>query len=262
MLNLATDEYFYGVGESAFQLLDATDKPIDQLLFVGNADAVKVSMQVERKEKRESKTGLNLLVRSKVTQLGGEIEISINEKHKSNLELFLFGTGITRAAQVTFTDENKLTVAQTGASQIGNIYRLQYQKVSNVVITDDGAGNAVISSTKYEVDANYGKIKVVLNFAGTGPYTVKYDAAAVPLVQVFQHSGKSFLYRHEGIDIGNNVDLPYLFEAYKVRLNPVQDLDLITDDFGKFVLKGTLLSSLWHPTDPNFGRFGRHVDLR
>jgi hypothetical protein len=260
--NLATEEYFYGAGESAFQALDANDIPIDRLLFVGNADAVKVSMRVERKEKRESKSGLNLLVRSKVTQLGGDIDITVNETQRNNLELFLFATTVTRAAVTTNVDEYKLTLAQTGAAQVGYIYRLKYQKVSNVVITDDGAADAVISGTKYEVDGTYGKIKVLANFAGTGPYTVKYDAAVASVVPAFQHSGKSFLYRHEGINTGNNVDLPYLIEFYKVQLDPVQDLDLITDDFGKFSIKGTLLASNWHPTDANFGKFGRHVDLR
>lgn len=262
MQNLATDEYFYGAGESCFQALDANDIPTGKLLFVGNADGVKISMRVERKEKRESKSGLNLLVRSKVTQLGGDVDITVNETQRNNLELFLFGTTVTRAAVTAHADEHKLTVAETGTAQIGFIYRQEYQKISSTVITDDGASDAIINAAKYEVDGTYGKIKVLADFAGTGPYTVKYNAAAVSLVPAFQHSGKSFLYRHEGINTANNTDLPYLAEFYKVQLDPVTDLDLITDDFGKFGIKGTLLASLWKPTDANYGKFGRHVDLR
>lgn len=256
MQNLPTEDYFYGAGSSAFQALDTSDNPTGALLFVGNADAVKVSMRVERKEKRESQSGLNLLVRSKVTQLGGDISISVNETQRKNLELFLFGTTVVRDAVSNHSDENKIPAA----SVIGEIYRLEYQNISDVSITDDGAANAVVSTTKYEVDDLYGKIKVVADL-GTGPFTVHYDAAAANVVPAFQHSGKSFLYRHEGLNTGNNEDEPYLIEFYKVQLDPVSDMDLITDDFGKFEIKGTLLASTWKPTDEDFGKFGRHVEL-
>lgn len=257
MQNTSTENYFYGAGESAFQALDANDKPTGPLLFVGNADAVKVSMTVERKEKRESKTGRNVLVRSKVTQLGGTISVSVNENLRSNLELFLFGESVTRDAVSNHADENKIPAT----SQIGEIYRLEYQNVSDVSITDDGAGNAVVATNKYEVDSVYGKIKVLADL-GTGPFTVTYDAPEASVIPAFQHSGKSFLYRHEGINTANNEDQPYLIQFYKVQLDPVSDLDLITDDFGKFEIKGTLLSSSWTRTvDPDFGTFGQYLEL-
>src|SRR6185369_15193457 len=106
----------------------------------------------------------------------------------------------------------------------------------------------------------YGKIKV-LEDLGTGPFTVTYDAAAANVIPVFQHSDKPIYFRHEGINIGNDEDEPYLLEFWKVKLDPVTDLDLITNDFGQFVLKGTLLQSRWKPSDPDFGKFGRHVEL-
>lgn len=256
MQNLPTEDYFYGAGSSAFQALDSSDNPTGPLLFVGNADAVKVSMTVERKEKRESQSGLNLLVRSKVTQLGGTLDISVNETQRTNLEFFLFGETTTRNSVTTHTDENKIPAA----SEVNDIYRLEYQQVSNLVITDDGAADAVVSDTKYEVDAVYGKVKVLADL-GTGPFTVKYDADSVQVVPAFQHSGRSFLYRHEGLNTGNNEDEAFLVQFYKVQLDPVTDLDLITDDFGKFNIKGTLLASLWKPTDEDFGKFGQYVTL-
>lgn len=256
MQNLGTEDYFYGAGSSAFQALDANDNPTGPLLFVGNADAVKVSMKVERKEKRESQSGLNLLVRSKVTQLGGDISVSVNETHRQNLEFFLFGTSVTRDAVSNHADENKIPAA----SAAEEIYRLEYQNVTDVSITDDGAANAVVATNKYEVDGVYGKIKVVSDL-GTGPFTVHYDAPAIDVIPAFQHSGRSFLYRHEGLNTGNNEDEPYLIQFYKVQLDPVTDMDLITDDFGKFEIKGTLLASTWKATDPDFGKFGQYVPL-
>jgi hypothetical protein len=256
MQNLPTEDYFYGAGSSAFQALDSNGVPTGPLLFVGNADAVKVSMKVDRKEKRESQSGLNLLTRSKVTQLGGDLAITINETQRHNLEFFLFGDTVVRPLVTAHADENKIPAA----SVVNQIYRLEYQNLSNVSITDDGAAGATVSTTKYEVDPTYGKIKVLADL-GTGPFTVHYDAAAANVVPAFQHSGKSFLYRHEGINTGNDTDEPFLVQFYKVQLDPVSDLDLITDDFGKFEIKGTLLSSPWKPTDPVFGKFGQHVEL-
>lgn len=256
MQNLPTEDYFYGAGSAAFQALDASDNPTGRLLFVGNADSVKVSMTVERKEKRESQSGLNLLVRSKVTKLGGDIDISVNETQRNNLELFLFGVTHTRASVTSHADENKIPAT----SVVYDVYRLTYQNVSNLVITDDGASDAVVATNKYEVDSVFGKVRVLADL-GTGPFTVTYDAAAAKIVPAFQHSGKSFLFRHEALNTGNNVDEPFLIEFYKVQLDPITSLDLITDDFGKFQIKGTLLASTWKPTDQDFGKFGRHVQL-
>lgn len=257
MDNLSVESYFYGAGSSAFQAVTgAQDTPTGVLKFFGNADSVKASVTVERKEKRESRTGTNGLVRSKVVFLGGNLEITLNENQRSNLELFLFGTTVVRDAVSDHADETKIPTTQVA----GEVYRLEYQNVSDLTITDDGAANAVVSDTKYEVDDVYGKIKIV-SALGTGPFTVHYDAAAANVVPVFQHSDVPIYFRHEGINIGNDNDEPYLLEFWKIKLDPVTDLELITNDFGQFVLKGTLLQSRWKPSDPVYGKFGRHLEL-
>src|SRR5438445_478664 len=128
MINLSNEEYFYGAGQSAFSALDTSDNPTGALLFVGNAESAKINLTVSRKEKRESMSGLNTLVRSKVVQLGGNIEIVFNESQADNMALFLFGDKTSRAAlSVATADSAKLTAAQTGATKVGSIYRLDYQ---------------------------------------------------------------------------------------------------------------------------------------
>lgn len=258
MQNVTNEEYFYGSGDGAFIEIDpATGIATGRALYVGNNESVKVTMKVERKEKRESNSGTQALVRTKVVQLGGELSITVSESLRDNLELFLFGTTVTQASVTAHADSQKIPA--TAAA--GNIFVLDRQKISNVQITDDGNTNAVVNPSKYEVDPVYGKIKA-LQSLGTGPFTVTYDAASVKVIPVFQHSGKTYLFRHEGVNTGNDLDLPYLFEAFKVQLDPVSDMELITDDFGKFEIKGTLLADPRRATDPNYGKFGRHVDLR
>lgn len=256
MQNLSNEEYFYGQGSSAFQDLDTSDNPTGAMLFVGNADSAKVSLKVERKEKRESMSGQNALVRSKVIQVDGDVEIVISQSNRANLELFLFGDSQTRAAVTAYADVLKIPAVHVA----GEIYRLTYQNVDTVVITDDGAANAVVASNKYEVDPIYGKVKIVSDL-GTGPFTVTYNADAATIVPVFQHTDKPLYYRHEGLNIGNDVDIPFLVELWKIKLDPVSDLDLITDDFGKFSLKGKLVTSIYKPTDALFGKFGRYMSL-
>jgi hypothetical protein len=238
MDNLNTDTYFYGNGSAAFQDIGSNDTPTGPLKFYGNADSVKTSLTVERKEKRESRSGRNRLVRSKVIFVDGNIEITINENHRSNLELFLFGETAVRDAVSDHADENKIPAT----SEVGQVYRLEYQNVSGLVITDDGAANAVVSDTKYEVDDVYGKVKV-LEDLGTGPFTVTYDAEAANVIPVFQLSDKPIYFRHEGINIGNDEDEPFLLELWKIKLDPVADLELITNEYGQFVLKGRILES-------------------
>jgi hypothetical protein len=161
-----------------------------------------------------------------------------------------------RGAETGFEDENKIPAT----SQVGEIYRLELQNVSSLVITDDGAANAVVTTDKYEVDRTYGKVKV-LSDLGTGPFTVTYNAAAANIVPMFQHGDKALFYRHEGINIANDQDQEFIVEMYRIKLDPVSELDLITDDFGKFTLKGSLQVSKWKPADVKFGKFGRHIDL-
>jgi hypothetical protein len=257
MDNLNTDTYFYGNGSAAFQDIGSNDTPTGPLKFYGNADSVKTSLTVERKEKRESRSGRNRLVRSKVIFVDGNIEITINENHRSNLELFLFGETAVRDAVSDHADEKKIQAT----SEVGQVYRLEYQNVSGLVITDDGAANAVVSDTKYEVDDVYGKVKV-LEDLGTGPFTVTYDAEAANVIPVFQLSDKPIYFRHEGINIGNDEDEPFLLELWKIKLDPVADLELITNEYGQFVLKGRILESSWANTaDPVYGKTGRYVEL-
>lgn len=259
MDNLDVEKYFYGAGSSAFQsVTGSNDTPTGPLKFFGNADSVKTSLTVERKEKRETRSGTNGLVRSKAIFLDGNIEIAVSESQRANLELFLFGETVERDAVSDHGDENKIPAT----SEVGQVYRLEYQNVTDLVITDDGAANAVVSDTKYDVDSVYGKVKV-LEDLGTGPFTVTYDAPAANVIPVFQHSDSPIYFRHEGINIANDElgEEPFLLELWKVKLDPVTDLDLITNDFGAFVLKGRLLQSKWKATDPNYGKFGRYVEL-
>src|SRR6185369_11980147 len=139
MDNLSVESYFYGAGSAAFQsITGANDTPTGPLKFFGNADSVKASITVERKEKRETRTGTNGLVRSKAVFLGGNVEITVSESQRANLELFLFGNTVVRDAVSDHADENKIPAIAAA----GEVYRLEYQNVSDLVITDDGAANA------------------------------------------------------------------------------------------------------------------------
>ena len=252
---MKVENYFYGAGVSSFVEIDATTgRATGRIIRVGNADGVKVSMKVERKEKRESMSGQNALVRSKVVQVGGELAVTLSEGRRGNLEMFLFGKTVEQAA----VNDYVMSDAIPNAAEVGSEWLLDHQKVSNLVIKDNAA--ATVDASKYEYDEVYGTVKVLASL-GTGPFDITYDAEAVKVIPVFQHRGKQYLYRHEGMNTGNDEDEAFLIEFYKVELDPVSDLDLITDDFGKFELKGTLVADPRRASDPNFGKFGRHVDL-
>ena len=52
-----------------------------------------------------------------------------------------------------------------------------------------------------------------------------------------------------------------LVELYRVAFDPLKELNLISDEYNKFELEGSLLADNTKPLDAVLGQFGRIVQL-
>ena len=66
--------------------------------------------------------------------------------------------------------------------------------------------------------------------------------------------------RLEGINTAQG-NAKVLVELYRVAFDPLKEISLISDDYNKFEMEGSLLADATKPFDAALGQFGRIIQL-
>lgn len=224
--------------------------------WVGNVPDFSPKFDTSKLEHKESWSGQRLLDKSITTENKSTISATLEDWSPENLALATRGSmGKTPVTPVT---AELSPVALTE----GQIWALKNVKVGTVVIKDSAATPATVAAGKYTVDADYGT--VVFNAGGltgvTLPLTAAYTPAAADVVSFFTKGVQEVAVRFEGVNTADS-NKKVLAEIYRVALDPTQELGLITEELGKFVLEGSALADASRPDDVLFGKFGRLLYL-
>lgn len=127
----------------------------------------------------------------------------------------------------------------------------------NVSIADGTCSGLTSAPTSINTQAG-----VVASASYTQPFIVTYatsESVSMPLLT--QDQPVRFV-RFQGTNKGNPGDTKkYLYEFYQAPVEPVTDLSLINDEFGKFTMKASCLSDPNREDDDELGAFGRAVYL-
>lgn len=252
MLSNTQQDYYLGNGRVAFFERNA-DGTTGKGVFAGNCPDFKITLTTEKKEHFESMSGKNLKDRDIVTQVGAEFSLTVESLDDANLALLVWGVKQSIAAAINQT----YTIV---APAINALYRVPNGfNLSNVVLKDSGDDSLLVEGTHYEIDAAFGMIKVLSLATVAANIVVTYDRGAATAMPFFTgerpHRFGSFL----GVNKGNGAQQKELWEIYDMVFDPVSDLSLIGDDFGKFELKGSCLVDVAREADANFGGFGRRL---
>lgn len=94
--------------------------------------------------------------------------------------------------------------------------------------------------------------------SGSPAITAAYGYTDPPSVSLFTSPTAEYALMQENIN-KQNANKPGSFEAYRVRFDPVKNLDLQSDEFQIMELAGSVLADLNKPIDTEFGQFGRRV---
>jgi hypothetical protein len=244
--------YFSGQGRVYIGTRDSNGNP-QAMRWLGNVPELKVSLNVETIEHKESYSGQRLTDLSLIKGKDGEFSCAIENFSIENLELTLYGQTSSVAAG-TVTNE----ALPTGAV-VGGIYLLANQFVSSVVVKDSAASPATLTAgTHYKVHAEQGAIEL-LNITGfTQPFKVDYSYGAAKRLAMFKSAQPEVWLRFDGLNTADS-NSRVIVDLYRVVLNPSKDFSLIGDDIQKFELSGRVLADTTKSDTGPLGLFGRVI---
>jgi hypothetical protein len=244
--------YFSGQGRTYIGTRDSNGNP-QAMRWLGNVSELKVSLNVETIEHKESYSGQRLTDLSLIKSKDGEFSCAIENFSIENLELTLYGqTSSVTAGNVT----NE--ALPTGAVA-GGVYLLVNQFVSAVVVKDSAATPAtLVAGTDYKVHADQGAIEL-LNVTGfTQPFKVDYAYGASKRLAMFKSAQPEVWLRFDGLNTAD-FNKRVIVDLYRVVLNPSKDFSLIGDDIQKFDLSGRVLADVTKSDTGPLGLFGRVI---
>ncbi|QTD44975.1 hypothetical protein [Ottowia testudinis] len=238
----------------------------------GNVAELKLSLKTDVLEHFESQSGQRALDHRMVKQKSATVMLTIEEFTKENLALALYGNH-QLSAGATVTDE-PIGVQSTPAVMptVGERYFLAHQKISNLVLKDNAAMPVTLQAgVDYTADLDFGAVQFLRTNNGGGggatppvdfaaPVKASYAFGAVTEIGIFTQALPERFLRLEGINTAQG-NARVLVELYRVAFDPLKELNLISDEYNKFELEGSLLADSTKPIDALLGQFGRIVQV-
>lgn len=234
---------------------DSLGNPIE-VRSPGNVADLKLSLKAEVLEHFESQSGQRSLDHRMIKSKSATVSMSVEEFTKENLALALYGTAVASTGG-TVTDE-----PIGGATpMVGDRYFLAHPKVSTLVVKDSAATPANLSlGVQYTVDTDFGAVQFLDTTGLTAPFKASYAFGDVSEIGIFTQPLPERYLRLEGLNTAQS-NARVLVELYRVAFDPLKELALISNDYNKFDLEGSLLADSSKPYDAVLGQFGRIVQL-
>lgn len=246
--------YFSGQGRVFLAARDNNGNPL-ALRWVGNVSDLKVSLNTETIEHKESYSGQRLTDLQLIKSKDGEVSCTLEDFSVENLELSLYGT-TTSSTGGTVTAEALPTGIVAGETRL-----LANPFVSNVVIKDSSGTPKTLPATQYTVQANQGAIAfndITTGGPYTQPFKVDYTYGSRKAVAMFRSARPEVWLRFDGVNTADG-NKPVILDLYRVAISPTKDLSMIADDLQKFELSGRVLADLTKVNDTVLGQFGRLI---
>jgi hypothetical protein len=222
----------------------------------GNVADLKLSLKTEVLEHYESQSGQRALDHRMVKSKSASLSLTIEEFTRENLALALYGTHVTTAGG-TVTDEP----VGGAAPVVGDRYFLAHPKVSSLVVKDSAVTPATLAlGTHYTADADFGAVQFLDATGFTPPFKASYAFGDVSEIGLFTQPLPERYLRLEGLNTAQG-NAKVLVELYRVAFDPLKELALISNEYNKFELEGSLLADTTKPYDAVLGQFGRIVQI-
>ncbi len=245
--------YYSGQGRLLIGERDTDTGANSKIIHVGNVTELTISISNSKKEHKESMTGLRGVDNVLIQDVKASIKFKSESVSIANLGIGLYGTGGSSAG-ATVTSEIHEFVA------LGNIIPLLHPLVTSVVVkagadaTAAVTGTTCVLGTDYTIDTDFGTIYPMstsavitagkfLSVAYTYGTTQRMDALAVAVPP------ERFI-RFEGLNTLNS-DM-CLVEVYRVKLEPISNYSLISDDFAAVDFAGSILQDTLRPVTSQY----------
>lgn len=227
----------------------STGKP-NKLVWVDDASVLQIKLATDIEERQESYSG-NRLTSVRITKAKkAEFTLTLNAFSKENLALGLYG------AVQTVTGGSVVDEVLPASLANNDIVKLDKAGVSALTVKDSAGAPVTVTPANYSLLSAAAGLLQILNI-GTyvQPFKASYAYESGVNVAMFTAAAPE---RYLILDGTNTVDNSrVLVRGYRMRFDPVDQLDLISDSLGSLSLKGALLYDSLNAADANLGGFGR-----
>ena len=222
---------------------------------LGNQTSLKLSIESETYDRKETKTGKRQKVLDVPKSKGVNLEIMMDEQQREDVAL-AFQADMTTTQSGSITDE-----ALAGTLKVGDEIKLDGFNLTAVTVTDSTALPVTAEvGTHYSVDEKYGTIKILDLDTLTQPLKVSYIAGETESTVLFSLPDDAEYYLlFKGINSINDKRLA--LELWRFKPSVQGEMDFINEETGEISIQGSALADTTKTTDPKLGGFGRIVYL-
>lgn len=186
-----------------------------------------------------------------INSLSAEIAFSFSSVEDKNFALAALGTVNAQGSPGTVTTE-----ALPNPIAVGDVYFLggkeRHRAITGLTLT------GLVADTDYTLDATTGMVTFLTVQDASPPINAAYgytDPASVAMLTAAQ---EEYALDMEYINKQNSNDKGSL-ELYRVRFDPADGFDFLSDKQQTLSLKGSCLADTTRDDDTEFGQFGRRV---
>ena len=248
--------YLRGQGKLYIGSRDANGNPL-ALRWVGNCPELKLGLQVDNIEHKESYSGQSMtdlkIPKGKTTSLNFTLE----EFNKDNLALALYGAALSVAAGTAITGE---VLNGSTTPKVGDVYITAKRNVGGTVALKDSTGSpkTLTKDVNYTIEPISGTITILDITTGgtfTGPLKLDYTPGISTEIGMFNTPQSDLFLRFVGMNMADRGKI-VTADLYKVNINPTKELSLITDDLAQMQIEGAALLDPTKPVSATLGQFG------
>lgn len=199
--------------------------------WVGVASALSFAHSVEdEKELIEHHSGTNQVWDVSAGTKKTTVSLTIRERRLEAMRAALQATVETVATGSVVAEEHAVDA-------VGDIAFLKHSNVTVTTVTDSADG-PMSEGADYKIDKQYGRIEILK--AGLTGIKVGYTYGEATVMKPMTDNVDFYELRIDGMNTVGQKD-KQIVTAYRVKLNPSDAYDLITDDFSEMQIKGTAL---------------------
>lgn len=220
---------------------------------LGNQTALKLSIESEKFEKYETKTGKRQKVYEQTKTRGVMLEMTLDEQQREDVALAFQATmDSTQAEAVT-------DAPIAGTLKVGDEIKLDGFNLTAIEITDSTVAPVTAAEgTHYTVDADYGTITILSLDGLTQPLKASYMTGETETTVLFSLPDNAEYYLlFKGINSANDKRLA--LELWRFKPEVKGEMDFINEETGEIMISGSALADPKKNADPKLGGFGRIV---
>ena len=238
----------FGRGQIWFDRYTSTGVANGQFVSLGNCDQFAISTTTDEVDMTDYTQETSAVYNSAIKKTTVALKISGFEISVKNLGILLLGdqTTYTQTAHTAAAQSETLVPASL-TSVLGSFFRAPFRNVSAEVLVQ--GTNTLVSGTDYEVfDAIAGVFRILpagVTVVDSTAITYNYVAAAMTgaTAQDVVRAANTVNIKGKLLFIGKPATGPIMeVLAFNVSLAPDGDFPLISDDFLKWSMKGTINS--------------------